>query len=377
MNHFFVLIQFFLLYQACIGFGSPLADESRCQLQHLDDFTLLHIFDHLNFDDLVKVADIDDRFHHLVADHYIVFKFRIHTKVIHLNPSIYDEKLPNILLVQDYEQIRRVLRHFGHLITSLRFAEYSFAPAKSAQIAADIVAYCSNTLIELEVYGPADSDGSILRQLLESNRQLRALHLRDVVPFDQLQFINANLPNLTSLTMRYNAVRHSMAIRPDDTVQFANVQKFALYAWKHEDRPFPVKFRRLRELELFVIGSDRLPVDLIMDNVDVESLALPWLHGEQAWRILSMVKDTHALTEVKIQWEKSDGSRPLMDIIREFDGLRRIVVVLFETVGMVVSDLRHEFAKIVPSGWHITGHELLQMSMDGDIWSVTIMRQKG
>lgn len=351
-----------------------MADINPCRLQYLDDFTLLHIFDRLNFDDLVKVADIDDRFQHLVADHYIVSKFRIHTKVIHLNPSIYEAKQPNTLLVHDYEQIRRVLRHFGHLITSVRFAEFSFAPTKSAQIAADIAAYCSNTLVELELYGPG---GSILRQLLESNRQLRALHLRDVIPFDQLQFINANLPNLTTLTMRYNAVLHSMDIRPEDIVRFANVQKFALYAWKHEDRPFPVKFGRLRELELFVIGSDRLPVDLIMDNVGVESLALPWLRAEQMWRILSMVKGTHSLTEVKIQWERSDGSRLLTDIIREFGGLRRIVVVLFETLemGFVASDLRHEFAKIVPSGWHISGHEVLETSMEGDIRSVTIVRQ--
>lgn len=116
------------------------------QLDQLDDYALLAIFDQMGFTDLLNVANQSARFRQLIIDHFMRSKYRLHEKVIKIAvPRDYSVD-GNTLIFREPHIILPFLRNFGHLITSVQFDECGFNRTAAAQIVGYIERYAAKSL---------------------------------------------------------------------------------------------------------------------------------------------------------------------------------------------------------------------------------------
>lgn len=130
-------------------------------MDDLDDYTLLSIFDKLNLDDLINVADIGLRYRHLVTRHYAIPKFKLHDSLIRLAGhmlagSSFEISSYSIEIVT-FPVAQKMLRIFGHLISKLEFNYDRYNPAQARIIAKYINDYCSESLVEIKLYSFKES----------------------------------------------------------------------------------------------------------------------------------------------------------------------------------------------------------------------------
>lgn len=127
----------------------------------LDETSLdlkLLIFDHLELNDLVAIADTNK---HFLSLSQVAFARKYSKKTIQINdPYQNPYKRMNsmdkasVVYIHDYTVVLKVLMHFGHLIQKLvvKYSEsHSFGPVDINEISKMISLYCSDTLIHLEV----------------------------------------------------------------------------------------------------------------------------------------------------------------------------------------------------------------------------------
>lgn len=126
---------------------------SAASLDRIDTYSLLNIYDHLDFDDLVNVALIDSHYSDLITRHYMIAKYRIHEKLIRIsnNPDNATDH-PDILSIRNYETILQFLQLFGHLITKLEFSHY-YSDSEAPTINRFIAEHCSTSLTEIILKG--------------------------------------------------------------------------------------------------------------------------------------------------------------------------------------------------------------------------------
>lgn len=120
-------------------------------INRLDDFTLLCIFDHLNLEDLINIADLNERYRHLIADHLMIPKFRIHEKEIRLELPYLPSDTPSLIFLNNIGIIQRFLQQFGDLITKLAFNAPQYKATEIEIISQLIIEHCSDNLIEVHL----------------------------------------------------------------------------------------------------------------------------------------------------------------------------------------------------------------------------------
>lgn len=133
-----------------VSFGNA-NTTNKTKLQHLDNYSLLEICDYLELDDLVRLAASNERFHRIIADHYMVPIFRIHEKSVRFTNKIDQRPTPDTVFVKKFAEILLFLRNFGYLITKLTFAANAFSKENAFKINSFVVKYCSDSLVELEL----------------------------------------------------------------------------------------------------------------------------------------------------------------------------------------------------------------------------------
>lgn len=124
------------------------AYSSELTLDAMDDINLLCILDHLEFSDLLTVAELNPRFKQLIEDHYVLPKYRINTKLIRFAHSENYLDAEQITM-SSTANIRRLLAHFGHLINRIEFSGIFFTHSEVEVISQDIARYCSKSLVEI------------------------------------------------------------------------------------------------------------------------------------------------------------------------------------------------------------------------------------
>lgn len=112
----------------------------------MDDYSLLQIFDCLDINGLINLADISPGFRQLITDHYMIPIFRIHENTIHFSEAKPSETRGGLVLT-GYHTYLSFLRNFGHLVTVLEFAVLQ--GRASVTIFDSIEHHCSDTLVEL------------------------------------------------------------------------------------------------------------------------------------------------------------------------------------------------------------------------------------
>lgn len=237
-------------------------------LNDLDNYTLLNIFEWLNFESSINLAESDGRFQQLFIDHVIQPKFKLHERVINIQKVPFHRRTNDIIEISNdritinrAENVYRILRSFGNLITKIEFdaIAISFNRTEVAQIAQYINAFCSASLQSLLIKprnGDLFVDWSKPFENVE-NLTLFGAFVFGNIPFEQLfprirvfnvklyhlsydnsrdlSFLERRLPNLTHLTVdigltntKNPSIKEFLRLNPQiryfATKNFVNVQ---------------------------------------------------------------------------------------------------------------------------------------------------------
>lgn len=175
--------------------ATPLDSSKALRLQHLDQYSLLDIFDHLDFKSMINLADTSKHFRQLIAARYMTTRFHIDEKSIQFSTRTDAPPPPNTIKLADPKIILNLLRNFGDLITNLKFAASTFNKDAANEINKLIAEYTANTLKALELSDPI---GNLDRFPDKVFPKLTRLQLGYTRHGDQLQ-INATYPALEEL----------------------------------------------------------------------------------------------------------------------------------------------------------------------------------
>lgn len=175
----------------------------------MDDYSLLIIFDKLNFTELLNVADASTIFRELIIDHYMIPKYQLHKKVLRvaLSEVYYDSETENFN-IYTFSIVLRILRNFGHIITKLYFEAAIYDKAEVAIIAEYVEKYCSRSLVEI-----TGND----YPLSKSNQSFEKVHIVDFRFSHQMTDfqIHRSYPYVEELKIRtYNPVSDDVLVYP-------------------------------------------------------------------------------------------------------------------------------------------------------------------
>lgn len=202
---------------------------SPTTLESLDDFSLMGILDMLYLDDLVRLAALNPRFRQLVADHYIILKFRLHEKEVLLSVAgtfSMKYKLADgsyLPITDNYDEILLVLRHFGHLFNYLDIVIFSTGHAYFEKVQFLVNEHCSDALQNLQYIIGRNGEYVPIKPVnisfpyaaevnLEFGQRFKNIQIRLDVSFPQMKKLTANrivglnytYPHLTEATLHIN-----------------------------------------------------------------------------------------------------------------------------------------------------------------------------
>lgn len=179
---------------------------STASLGRIDTYSLLDIYDHLDFDDLVNVALIDSHFSDLITRHYMIAKYRIHEKLIQIsnNPDNATDH-PDAVPIRNYGTILQFLQLFGHLITKLEFSHY-YSDSEAPTINRFIAEHCSSSLTEITLKGVG------VYLMSETKQRFEIFRVYSELSIDQIgSFVRENR-NLTALLMPWTDLSYNYSI---------------------------------------------------------------------------------------------------------------------------------------------------------------------
>lgn len=200
--------------------------ESSNSLEHLDDFNLLAIFDHLKLSDLLAIGSVNHRFRDLVARHFIIPKFGLNDREIMIlaDKNVYlgenDVDDEPISYTVGLHRTLTVLQTFGHIFERLdiriRPNGYKFI----GEIASVINRYCSKAVQKVTLFRgngiTSDSPFSFENATILRIRHISATGYKETLRIDaafpllqeididygsDLTFLHQYMPNMRHLAL--------------------------------------------------------------------------------------------------------------------------------------------------------------------------------
>lgn len=195
--------------------SSPVNNNSN--FQKLDVYTQLDILDKLDFIGLLNLAETNDHFRDLIAEHYMRSKFHLHEKLIILKPLAANAELRannNVLNVQISEdqiifneanEIFQLLRNFGSILVRLELNGVHSNDFIMLEIAKHVKEHCSSSVQEI-----------ILRQLntaitsnwIESFPSVHSVTIHNIKNYENIQ-IDLMFPMVERLDVKIQQAKNS------------------------------------------------------------------------------------------------------------------------------------------------------------------------
>lgn len=168
---------------------------NKLRLDDLNADVLLEILDEFEFENLVKLADVNHNFRRL-NQYYMIHKYRLHEKTIQIKINHYRSKIKfsddgSIIIIQNAQLALTLLRNFGHLISNIIFNQYNYSSSKKrmfGEIGPYINKYCDDSLEQLRISFFWDE---FIGEWKKPFKNIRILHFSDHINlFDKIKIFN-------------------------------------------------------------------------------------------------------------------------------------------------------------------------------------------
>lgn len=191
-------------------------------LVDLDTPTLLTIFKHLTVDELLSMAETNNRFRNLIARHYMIPVFHINERVIRLDYANDQHSDSSELHFDNYTAILKLLKNYGYLIRKLVYVrppspfdevdveKMALSYEKSVEISRNIAKYCRDSLTEITVsldeYYLLSETSHIFPNVIRVN--IIQLYSNQLPPWQFNGFkVQTIFPNIQELHLTPNAIQ--------------------------------------------------------------------------------------------------------------------------------------------------------------------------
>lgn len=247
-------------------------------LSNVDDYTLMELIDHLEFDDILKLADLSTELRAIITERYMVPIYQLHEKTICFTVGMDEHQPGSRLVINELPVALRLLRIFGHLVTKLKLFSLNFTTEQLTLIGNYIAKYCQSSLIELELFGIQTSE--LITDPTNLFPNVTKLKLSSFHPMGSLE-IHKIYPALKELTYSCHAFSRNSHIFPN-LVRFELIEN-GVDANDSNIREFLKLNSHLRELSLSRIVTFDL-MKFMEENLEkLESLEIGYLsHAMQS-----------------------------------------------------------------------------------------------
>lgn len=346
---------------------------NELQLDQLGNYNLLEIFDWMDFDELLKMVEMNQRFYQLIIRHYAITKYQINNKTLLIMDHSRSNKTIEITVdhikVNQYETALQFLRYFGHIISNVEFNAYLFRFEQSNKITSQVNKYCSKSLTQMTIRNLRSDQIAEWKNQFKNLKTVRLLGSTDCeniqmnflfpvmqqlefesVTFSNSSFIEENFPHLMHLkyfkTFSHENNTHmerALVLNPQlrsfsigglvdaeflefTARQLPNLEILGLLSFPHgfhnNDVGKTVRFKNVRELTVDLYRNrHEVPehIPLVFDRLEKIEMLCHYV-PEQAAQFISQNKK---LKEVHVPW--TDLSREhLLSFVEDLPNLVEI-----------------------------------------------------
>lgn len=232
----------------------------------------------MNFDQFIKLFDLNAEFRATITDEYVISTYRLH----HVTVKFLDltdqptQVQGTVFQMTQYESGLLLLKHFGHLIMNIEFGTRSYSHPQTMQIAHYIHRYCADTLHEFNVHG------------------------------DKLAAVLTQRVHFSSL--------HSFTMHIRDTDKFA----------------VGYTFDQLASFEVDATWPELLPVEVLQQNAQLESVSMPETKPVDAVAYLKHLQQPGRLREVRVLFEVANIANlaGVTRLAEQFKGLKAFKAIV-------------------------------------------------
>lgn len=348
----------------------PLESTSATLLEKLDDFNLLSILDFMDFASLINLSFTSERLHALIEKHVLLPRWRIHERQIVFEGRRSEPIDVTELKLDEEHIINRFLQYYGEYITDLRLSHARFQNDQMQRISQQVAKYCSKSLQKIELmylgqhFLPDASktfpkvtdvmirsnswknnqihqifpsmerlkiDARVLYGMSEENTDLgsaKNLHSIDIVGPSLssfiLQYIKRNVPNLETLTFRYEFTDYYMA--DGEIVQFDNIKNLVIRSYFDTNViQTPFRFPKLESLE--IDSQDHCVANVLERSTNLKKLHLSNEYvANNLPQILWIVSRFPNFNEITLNWSDYIRAPVLVGLFNDVAGLERATV---------------------------------------------------
>lgn len=198
--------------------------EASLGFEDLNNYALLDIFDTLECEELLHLADANSRFRELITRYHMKNKFHIHERTLKIGVDSKDglfngtkiEFGNDTMIINDHVVLIRLFRNFGHLISRISFRQPENSTTNSSvwcdRVLGYINEYCAESLQEIMFF---DGNFSITK-LRKPFKQLHTVLIDAESLFDEI-YEN----NLTEIfpSLQYFGIRNPHNIQKEGFAQ--------------------------------------------------------------------------------------------------------------------------------------------------------------
>lgn len=230
------------------------------------------VYDHLNFTQLIDLADKNDTARPIIRNEYMIAKYRVHERIFVITKIFRDVPHSNQYnMVEQFESAHKFLRHFGDLVSKLRFENNwsQLTDTEVTTLTSDIEKYLSDSLVDIELK-------RVGNYLLGKTKRV----------FSNVTYVKAVLDKYSD---NYDLNR----IYPKMETLYLQPSIFEEYPAKTVVRTYP----NLKDLITIEHGSTNIFIDLLKVNPRIERLRLNELPSRE---FLMYIDNLPHLKELRI-----------------------------------------------------------------------------
>lgn len=289
---------------------------------------------------------------HLINDHCSQSLKELTLENIEDNPmAVWTNKFPTLEIINfvGIKQSKNLKIH--KLCPCLR--KFQIVQDAQEQSHLEFLGYNFPYLENLKIDSPFLPNNPHLHRVILLNPHLKRLHMTGYFDIKLLKLIKEHLPNLQSLSLKYNLFGDSRSV---ETVEFENVTDFSLdiqhLTFNMGYNSQLISFKHLKSLELICRALNEDLINFIKSNKQLVTLKISQINSKYS-ELMEVIQALPELKEIHTMWIDVNQSNGVVQLMTNKNQIETITLEVNE------SD-RSSLMTILPSSWRLVTDEQMQ-----------------